>query len=228
MVTKLTRSAYSICILLASGAVIGHVGYELSADQSTYQVGKIEARRIDTPHWRPGATLAGYERVMILDPFVSFRKNWERNQNRDRHGASRVDAQDMERIRQALAVEFVEQFTRALEDDDGYEVVDTVGDDVLLLRPAIVNLDLTAPQVDARGRVDEYVTSAGEMTLYLELYDSATNAVIGRAVDRHESHVPGSIRVAGSFTNRTEADRILGQWATILRRALDDQWSGVR
>jgi hypothetical protein len=189
---------------------------------------QIDSRRIDTLYWLPGASLAGYERIMIDEPLVAFRKNWERDQNRDRRGSRRIDAEDMERIRQTLAQAFVEQFTNVLEDDDGYEVVDEIGEDVLLLRPEIKDLDVTAPQVNAAGRVDEYITSAGAMTLDLAFYDSATNALIGRAIDRRVSRIPGRIRVASSITNRVEAERILRQWATLLRNALDDQWSANR
>ena len=226
MGTKITHGACSVCILLAYTLAGGLASAQDDLPEVTDDgLQKVESKRIDTLYWLPGASLAGYERIMILEPFVSFRKNWQRDQNRDRRGASRVDADDMERTRQALAAAFIEQFTRVLEEDDGYEVVDSVGEDVLLLRPAIVNLDVNAPDVMAAGRSDEFITSAGEMTLYLELYDSATSALIGRAIDRRESHIPGSIRVAGSVTNRIEGERMLRQWARILRDALDDQWS---
>jgi hypothetical protein len=60
---------------------------------------------------------------------------------------------------------------RVLE-EDRYAVVDEAGEDVLLIRPAIINLDVNAPDTPQAGRSMTYVASAGEMTLYLEAYDS--------------------------------------------------------
>jgi len=201
--------------------------YAQSGLQAPDGLEKIDSRRIDDLYWRPGASLGAYKRVMILTPAVAFRKDWQRDQNRDRGVSTRVTAADMERIREALAKEFLDQFKTELQEKNGYEIVDTVGDDVLLLRPAIVNLDVAAPDVGGPTRVRSYVASAGQMTLYLELYDSATNELIGRAIDRREGrNMGGTFQVANRITNLAEAGRILRQWAGILRRALDDQWSG--
>jgi len=189
---------------------------------------RVESKQIDALYWRPGASLAPYERINILDCFVAFRKDWERDQNEGRRGVERVEAEDMQRIRMLLAEEFSKVFTRELEERGGYQIVDEVGDDVLLLRPAIVNLDVAAPDLRGPGRVDSYTASAGAMTLYMELYDSATSAIIGRVVDQREGMDTGMFQIANEVTNRAEADRILRSWATTLHDALDDQWSGDR
>ena len=45
----------------------------------------------------PDADLSGYQRVMLLDATVAFKKNWQRNQNRS--APHKVRAKDMERIK---------------------------------------------------------------------------------------------------------------------------------
>ena len=210
--------------LLLSGAVSAQ-----SAGETTDGLAKIDSKRIDTLYWRPGASLGEYKRLMILEPTVAFRKNWERDQNRNRSVSARVTAEDMERIRKIVAEEFLAQFKAELQDRNGYEIVNTVGDDVLLLRPSIVDLDVTAPDIPTAGRTRNYVTSAGEMTLNVELFDSATNELIGRAIDRQEARTAGGrFEVANRITNLSDARRVMRQWASILRRALDEQWSGSR
>lgn len=184
---------------------------------------QIESDNVDALYWLPGATLDPYRRVTILDCFVAFRKDWERDQNQDRRGAARVTAEDMERIKSLLADEFRTVFTRELE-AAGYEVVDANGDDVLLLRPAIVDLDVAAPDIQTAGRSMQFVTSAGAMTLYMELYDSATSSLIGRVVDRRRAAHSSMIRVADRVSNRVEADRMLTHWVDLLIDALDEQW----
>ena len=56
--------------------------------------------------------------------------------------------------------------------------------DVLLRRPAIIDLDIAAPDTMSAGRSRTFTTSTGAATLYIELFDSASGASIGRAADQ--------------------------------------------
>lgn len=170
----------------------------------------------------PEADLAPYKRVKLLDAHVAFKKNWQRDQQRSSVTRSRPNAQDMERIKSALADEFRNVFTKVLE-EGGYPVVDEVGDDVLLIRPAIINLDVNAPDIPQPGRVESYVASAGEMTLYVEAYDSATGDLLAMAMDRRIDNRNASFYTwANAVTNRAAAQRILTGWANILLTALNE------
>lgn len=132
----------------------------------------------------PGATLAQYTKVSLLDCYVAFRKNWERDHNRNSMSlGGRVTAADMEKIKKIVADEFRSVFTAELQDKGGYEIVDYAGDDVLVVRPAIIDLDVAAPDTRAAGRSRTVVASAGQMTLYMELFDSSTGAIIARIID---------------------------------------------
>ena len=177
---------------------------------------KLDSKRVDVLYWRPGASLAPYKRIALLDCQVAFRKDWQEDQNRERRGAERVTAEDMERIQTLLAEEFRKEFTRELQERGGYEIVDVVGEDVLVLRPAIVNLDVAAPDLPTAGRTRSFVASAGQMTLYMELFDSATKSLIGRAIDNRQGMDTGGFQISNSVTNRAEADRILRAWASTL------------
>ena len=170
----------------------------------------------------PGASLAGYDRVIILDPYVAFKKNWERDQRNSSAGSLRMTSSDIEQIKNKLASEFKTVFTQVLE-EGGYPVVDAAGDDVLLLRPAIINLDITAPDVARPGRTRSYVSSAGEMTLYVEAYDSVTGDIIAKALDRKADRSNDSFYTwSSSVTNKAAADRIIKGWATIIVKALSE------
>jgi len=170
----------------------------------------------------PGAELSGYTRVMLLDAYVAFKKNWERDQRRSSVQPLRITSKDVERIRADLADGFREVFTTSLE-KAGFPVVAEAGEDVLLLRPAIINLDVTAPDTMTAGRTETYVESAGEMTLYIELYDSVTGDLIAKALDRRiDSRNAGFYTWANRTTNRVAANRILQGWADILVGALTE------
>jgi hypothetical protein len=185
----------------------------------------VKTKDIDTLYWADGASLAAYESVKIERPTVSFRKNWMRDQNSQRRSVSdRIRAEDMERISNMLADEFVERFSMRLS-KAGYNVTDTNGENVLKLNPAIVELDVTAPDISRRtaGMQTTYTTdTTGEMTLQLEMFDGPTGAIIGRATDRRKSWGTGQIQVTNQITNRSDAIIILDSWAKQLVEALDE------
>jgi len=170
---------------------------------------------------KPGAKLSQYDRIVILDCFVSFKKNWRRDLNNSRISEQPVTKKDMDKIRTLLADEFKRVFTQALESKGGYQVVDEGAEDVLIIRPAIINLDVTEPGILSPGMTRSFVADPGEMTLYIELYDSATSEILARATDRKRGRQQGSIRVASKIMNKKAADQILRKWADILRQKLD-------
>jgi hypothetical protein len=171
----------------------------------------------------PGADLAGYQKVQLLDAYVAFKKNWERDQRSRSANKLSVTSKDVEKIKNKLAEEFHAVFKQVLEDGN-YSLVEEAGDDVLTVRPAIINLDVTAPDVPHAGRSNSYTTSAGEMTLYLELYDSVTGDLIAKAMDRKVDNAAnqGFYTWSNSATNKMAADRILKGWASILLDALNE------
>ena len=94
----------------------------------------------------PGADLSIYNRVMLLDATVAFKKSWKRDQNRG--NSLRVKDRDMVKIQDEVAEIFREVFTKELV-DGGYEIAEEAGEDVLLVKPAIVDLDVAAPDIQS-------------------------------------------------------------------------------
>jgi hypothetical protein len=172
-----------------------------------------------------GADFSEYSRVMILDAGVGFKKNWRRDYNRDEVSlGSQVSKSDAEKIKQSVADEFKKVFTAELE-KAGYEVADydvkLAEADILVLRPAIVDLVVTAPDTMSAGRSRSYTASAGAMTLYLEFYDSVTSSILGRVVDRKNARDNGMMQMTSRVTNKAEADRLFRKWAGLLIAKLD-------
>ncbi len=183
----------------------------------------VEGAPVATAFIDPQADFSVFKRVMILEPFVAFRSNWQREQNRRR--GRNINARDMQRIKADVASFFKQILTQRLQFDNGYEVVDEVDYDVLLLRPAIINLDITSPDVAASGRSTN-TASAGEATLYIELFDSVSGAIIGRAIDPQIAHsAGGSVSWSNRTMNRAEGRRIFTLWADQLRSFLDQHYT---
>jgi hypothetical protein len=204
-------------LLLCAGPVLAKDDFpEVTAEG----LHRVHDSKLSVVYIEPGADFSGYTEVMLLEPGIAFKKNWLRDQNRSI--TARVTKSDMEKIKTRLAAEFTEVFTEVLQENDGYPVVDTTDDHVLLLRPAIINLDAAAPDVQSASRSYTYAESAGEMTLYLEVYDSVTGDLIAKALDRRADRRSGYMSWQTSVSNKQAATRILKGWAQVLRDGLDE------
>ncbi len=182
----------------------------------------IEESNVHMAYIDPNADFSVFQRVAILDPHVAFRSNWQRDQNRSR--SRNVRASDMERIKKDVASLFKDVFTEQLE-AAGFDVVNYAGDDVLVLRPAIVDLDVTAPDTRSAGRSRTYTAGTGAATLYIELFDSVTGAIVGRAADRRAAgRTGGFATVSNRVTNRANARREFRVWADMLIEFLNQHY----
>lgn len=172
----------------------------------------------------PNADFSTFKRVRILDAFVAFRSGWERDQTR---GGSRmrISQSEVERIKAGVAELFKEVLAETLEANDGFEVVDENGEDVLLIRPAIIDLDINAPDSMGAGRGATVTAETGAATLYMELYDSATNQIVGRAADRQVIRHAGDLMTwSNRATNTADARKLFGAWSQALRDFLDSHY----
>jgi Protein of unknown function (DUF3313) len=179
---------------------------------------QVKIKGIDLAYALPGATLAGYKQVMIEPVSVAFAKNWKPTVT----GTSRsLSTDDIEKIRSGVAKVVYDAFIDELK-NGGYTIAAGPGPEVLDVRPAIIKLYVSAPDVMTAGRSRTYTTSAGEMTLLAELADSETGQVIARVLDRYEARNTGTFRMTNSVTNSSEVRIAASNWAKILRKALDN------
>jgi hypothetical protein len=170
---------------------------------------------------RPGATFSHYDKFAILDCYVEFEKDWQKDYNASQVGLQgRVNDDDIQRMKTGLAAEFKKVFTKELQDKGGYPIVDKAGPDVLVLRPALINVEVNAPDLMTPGVNATVVRSAGQMTLYLELWDAATNTILARVMDA-EADRESFAQLSSKVTNKAAADRILRSWAEELHKHLD-------
>jgi hypothetical protein len=170
---------------------------------------------------RPGATFTQYKRVAILDPYVEFSKEWVKDYNSEQRDPSRqIRESDLDRAKKALQGDFKRIFTEELQQDGRYQVTDSAGPDVLVLRPALINIQVSAPDLMSPGRSATFVESAGTMTIYLELWDSASNTILARVIDAKADPTAYG-QQSSSVTNRAAADRMMRSWADELRSRLD-------
>jgi hypothetical protein len=219
---SVARAVFACAFLLLAAAAAP------AADQQYPQVSEdgLQLRKTlehGAVYVKQGADASKYKSVGLLECYVEFAKDWARDYNQDAPGlAAQVTPEDQTRIKNALSVEFNKVFVTELGKNGDFQIVTTQGPGVLMLRPALLNVIVTAPDVDTPGPSVNIVASAGQMTLYLELWDGGTSTLLARVIDTQaDESMGGMARQANSVTNKAAADEILKSWADRMRKALD-------
>jgi len=180
---------------------------------------QVKINGLDTVYVKPGASLAGYTKIMVDPLQVSFKKGPDANGGW-RPNAFPINERDREKIRNSLAGIASRQLAVEMQ-KGGYQIVNAPAPDVLRVTAAIIKLDITAPDTMTGRSSYVVVASKGSMTLVAELRDSQTGDLLARAVDYARDDSSFRYEVANSFTNAQAARTIIGQWAHILRQRLD-------
>jgi hypothetical protein len=210
-VTLLTSTLLSTTALAATNA-------DVEAAMSHDGLQRISVKGIDLAYARPGATLAGYNRIKLEPVDVAFRKDWDPRTTRSR---VKLSAEQRETIRTGVAKIVYDEFAKELQKNSNYQLANEAAPDVLRVKTNIVNLYVSAPDTGERGLSRTYTISAGEMSLIAELYDSETGEVLARVVDRREARRAGTLNYTNSVTNESDFRYIATGWARILRNSLD-------
>jgi len=217
----------TICLAAILAGILGlQTAQAAEASQQFENLVPVGDPQVAVAYIDPNADFSVFKRAMILDTFVSFRSGWERDQRRGTRG-TRISSRDMERIKSRVSELFNSVFIEVLEADDGFEVVGEADYDVLLIRAAIIDLDVTVPDTMSAGRSRTYSANSGAATLFIELYDSVSGQIIGRAFDRQAARNASSMmRWTTRTSNTADARRVFRGWANTLREFLDSHYTG--
>src|SRR5712671_489983 len=175
--------------LLLTAALLASVVFAASTTkpeeaQSYDGLEKITVKGIDLAYARPGATLAGYDRVLIDPIEASFRKDWDPQKM---GSALMPTTRERDNIRNGVAKIVYEELVRELQTKSSYQVVDAAGPTVLRVKATVMNLYVNATDTLHADRSGTYTVAAGEMMLTEELYDSETGQLLARVMDRSAS-----------------------------------------
>jgi len=169
---------------------------------------------------KPDVDLSQYSKFYVLAPQIAFEKDWQRKQNSI--PGNTITKEDMQRIKSELSALFVDVFKQELQEKGGYVLADDVGEDVLVVSPAIIDLNVISPATPRNSNSRSAIASAGSMTLYMELIDSVTGDKLVKAIDnKYDRSYPNPIR-SNEKRNETAARELLSEWAKLLRMALDE------
>jgi hypothetical protein len=186
---------------------------------------RINGTKMAVVYAKPDVDLSQYKRILLLKPQVAFIKDWQNKQNSILR--QRVTVDDMQRIKAELAALFMDVFKEELQSNGGYELVDYAAEDVLIVHPAIFDLNVISPDTPTTRNQRSAIASVGSMFLYMELIDSVTGDKLVKAMDTRMDRTR-TRSVQNRVRNERAAREMLGEWAELLRLALDEARAVVK
>lgn len=208
---------------IAALALLACFGVAAAEDQPQSWDGLVEVKpkRMDAAFLLPGADFRPYTKVMIDPTQVAFQKDWMKRMNDTRDLSRRVSQEEADQILAAARTNFDEVFAEEFA-KAGYAVVQARGADVLRVSTAVVNLYINAPDVGTSARSTTYTTEAGEATLFVEVRDSQSGALMGRVLDRKETRGIAGPTQANRATNAAEFRNLFRAWAGTTIQGLEE------
>jgi hypothetical protein len=168
---------------------------------------------------REGFDLTGYSKAMVVGAGIQYRPVKDVRGTSMRSNATEFPVSD--RGKEMLEQIINEEFEKALEGLERYEIVEEDGPDVLLVRGAILDVVSRVPP-QGPGRTDYYLSSVGQASFMVELIDSDSGAVLIRAVDTRAMDRVGYATMSNPVSNSAEARRLMRAWAKLLVEALNE------
>ena len=105
-----------------------------------------------------------------------------------------------------------------------FTIVDQPGEGVLLVKPAIIDLDIFVPDPDYTAGMwsKTYSNGSGRATMFLELFDSSSNQLLVRVMDTKDNENDGTTwrMQRNRASNMADARGAFSAWGTDLANGL--------
>lgn len=173
---------------------------------------RVPAKNVDYLYLRPGADFRQYDAIILEPTQVAFRKNWQRDMNRSRSGLSRVSDSQLRKAidesQEKVRTTFEKRFR-----ETGFQLVTAPAENALKVTVGVANVDVSAPEMNsARSRT--FSEQAGYGTLIIEVRDSVSGELLGRAVD-HGTAGDHFVMMRNTVNNWADFEQLFDDWAAI-------------
>ena len=205
-------SLFSLTLISVTGMV--------SADENNGLKLQSESRTLTT-YLKPGVNLKSYKSLNIEEVTVEFKNKWLDTYNRNQKSISnRLNDKDLAAIKSRVAKQFHSSFAKELEVNGGYKIVQSPTENTLLIKPSIVDLVINGPEKNSADFKVVMVRSAGKATLVVEIYDTKTGQLLGKMVNKRETHEHIDLIRTNRVVNRAEFIPVYRTWAKNLQKLL--------
>ena len=197
MTSKMNRS---ICLigLAATGLALASCSTTTTQNFNMVKNSRVEASQIAV-----GADFGKYDRLNAVDMGIFFPSH------------VKTSPEEQQRIREIFRQAFMSRLS-------GYDIVrDQVGPTTLTVEATLIDFrNATADDVMAVRHALRDMTVPGSLVFLMELKDSRSGEVLGRAADRAEA--PAFSTSAETDTDWTAVESAAEHWADLFRQFLDE------
>jgi len=168
----------------------------------------------------PTIDLSQYSKIMPGGAEFEFRAVRGSGTSMRRSNATEfpISESNRQRLKEMADEIFDEELSRSVR----FQMVDSPGPDVLVVRGAMLDIVSNVPPQTA-GRSDIFLSRVGEATLVLEIVDSTSGETLARAAERGAAQPAGNRGMRSSTpANTNEVRRLFRRWAVRLREGLDN------
>lgn len=185
---------------------------------------RVHDTKADLVYVLPNVDLSPYTKVALTEPEIAFRQNWLGDTNASRAMMDRLSASEVAKMvakgKELLRAEFVTELEKA-----GYTVVTEAGPDVLVVKTAVLDVDIFNPDPNNLSGVWKKSYSSngvGEATMCVELLDSVTGTLYAQAFDHKSGRegfgMPGMS--SGQGNNIAMVSNVMNYWANALVKGM--------
>jgi hypothetical protein len=206
--------------LLFTGIASAQSGKNTGPDVILGTLHKVDNARVGLAYVDPNADFSLYTKIM-LDPLDVDKV--EIVQPSRSSAARRNDWVLNDSDKEKLQKNYMEVFTRELQETGDYEIVTTPGPDVLRITASLTGIAPNAAKDDSRsramGRTRVYSSGAGSMSIAFGFTDSDSGEILGIVKDARRGRPVWGIN--NSVTNMSDVRIMFGHWARMIRARLD-------
>ena len=211
-VTPLNRRQFAVCA--ATGLLVAPAARAEEPPTSWDGLIRVPSKKLKFVYLAPATDFRPYSKVMIDPTEVAVDQKWVRQYNESVGPEAQISAYDIRTSVAEGVKRASDEFDKAFA-EGGFQVVSAPGPDVLRVRTAILNIQVAAPDVmTTGGRTFSSSRAAGAATFVVEVRDSQSNALLGRAVDVRLAGDNGILN-RNSVTNWSDFRELIKVWAKI-------------
>lgn len=225
MITRILLLGLSVFISACASGPAPEVQTGPGAEVIQGGLHRVDNTRSDAVYLDPNADWSRYTSVMLdalaVDKVKIIAPD-TRNSVVGRAGKSQWTLSDKDKL--ALQQAFANSMKKQLEENGGYPIVDSAGDNVLHISAVLTALaptatpDTTAGRGVGRGRV--YTEGAGTVYIAIGFADSQTGEVLGLMKDGKQGSTTWGVN--NSVSNMGDVRFVFNRWAVSIRAWLDN------
>ena len=165
-----------------------------------------------------------YTKIILHAAPVEFRDNWKKDQERLRGKAIRDE--DIEQIKAGVSGQLSKVMYKTLTERGGYEIVTESGEDVMVLLPKIVDLDVEAAGWIENSILESVSDSRGRMTIELVIRDSTSDKLLAVGWQKQSDLNEGEMDMTISVSNAAAFRAMSQRWANWVLKQLEEAKGG--